>query len=146
THLHELVKTVRVFHMQPGRVFRAIGNWLLFGSYLESVSDCAPMARYVAEVLPQISVVVCVDALRHPMVAAARAPGPFDAAQGRPFYILDLAEPMSQTLRVQARNFGGLGGMVRRIEAAALRKLEHRAAEYADLTLLASHLDLQLVA
>lgn len=146
THLHELVKSVRVFHMRPGRVLRAIGKWLRFGSYLESITDCPAMTRYVAELMPQISVVVCINALRHETVAAARPPGAFDLEQGRPFYILDLNEPMSQRLTVQARNGGGLGGMVRRIEAAALRKLERAAAEYADLTLLDSHLDLQLVA
>ncbi|MCX5658947.1 MAG: glycosyltransferase [Planctomycetota bacterium] len=123
----------------------AVMAYARHGSYLLARDWHAGMARKVAELLPQVQLAVCVDALFFDMIAAGSMGAGTLAPGKRPTMLLDLAEPMSQRMSTKARQVGPPASWVLHNEVLALRRLEVIAAQTADLTLVGNDIDLQML-
>lgn len=138
--LRGLVDQAHVHAPDPTSFWRAARAWMQGEPFTLTREWQDDMARQVAELSAQVGLVVCTDAVHHEMVA------PVLAHKQRPFYMIDLAEPLSQRLTTRATAHRGLTAWVIRSEAKLLRAREAAAADSADLTLVNDEIDLQIIA
>ncbi|MFW6058644.1 MAG: glycosyltransferase [Phycisphaeraceae bacterium] len=138
--LRGLVERARIFPPDHGSWLRAAHAWMRGEPFIRTREWQDAMAQQVREVGQGAALVVCVDAVHHQMIA------PLLANKPRPFYLLDLGEPLSQRLITRATAQRGLTAWALRSEAKLLRSLESAAANSADLALVNDEIDLQITA
>lgn len=143
--LRGLCRWAHLFEHPVRRRLQGAISYLGFGSYLLARDWHVGMAHKVAELLPQVQVAACVDAIFFDMIAAGPMAAGSLAPGHRPVMLLDLGEPMSQRMATKARQSRLPARWVLHNEVLALRRLEVIAAQTADLTLVSNDIDLQIL-